>query len=140
MKQNSTSSDIRTGSSQPELFTADGHLTDLAFKLLIDEQLDSLQSLEVSEHLSFCDRCLERYTEILCSDAPVDLDTGQELPEVVHLSDKNFSKRVNNLLDGLYTSSQSILEQTSEISDSINDFFHSIQNSFHQPRHTPPSK
>ena len=147
MKQNSTSSDIRAGSSQPELFTADGHLTDLAFKLLIDEQLDSLQSLEVSEHLSFCDRCLERYTEILCSDAPVDLDTGQELPEVVHLmeppaslhdsvmqtiqnktrvfyfkkaasvavaasltfvfwsggilSDKNFSKRVNNLLDGL---------------------------------------
>lgn len=85
MKQNSTSSDIRAGSSQPELFTADGHLTDLAFKLLIDEQLDSLQSLEVSEHLSFCDRCLERYTEILCSDAPVDLDTGQELPEVVHL-------------------------------------------------------
>ena len=78
MKQNSTSSDIRAGSSQPELFTADGHLTDLAFKLLIDEQLDSLQSLEVSEHLSFCDRCLERYTEILCSDAPVDLDTGQE--------------------------------------------------------------
>lgn len=186
MKQNSTSSDIRAGSSQPELFTADGHLTDLAFKLLIDEQLDSLQSLEVSEHLSFCDRCLERYTEILCSDAPVDLDTGQELPEVVHLmeppaslhdsvmqtiqnktrvfyfkkaasvavaasltfvfwsggilSDKNFSKRVNNLLDGLYTSSQSILEQTSEISDSINDFFHSIQNSFHQPRHTPPFK
>ncbi len=57
MKQNSTSSDIRAGSSQPELFTADGHLTDLAFKLLIDEQLDSLQSLEVSEHLSFCDRC-----------------------------------------------------------------------------------
>ena len=85
MKQNSTSSDIRAGSSQPELFTADGHLTDLAFKLLIDEQLDSLQSLEVSEHLSFCDRCLERYTEILCSDAPVDLDTGQEPPEVVHL-------------------------------------------------------
>lgn len=41
MKQNSTSSDIRAGSSQPELFTADGHLTDLAFKLLIDEQLDS---------------------------------------------------------------------------------------------------
>ena len=49
MKQNSTSSDIRAGSSQPELFTADGHLTDLAFKLLIDEQLDSLQSLEVSD-------------------------------------------------------------------------------------------
>ena len=41
---------------QPELFTPDGHLTDQAFSLLLSEQLDQLQSLEVSEHLSFCDK------------------------------------------------------------------------------------
>lgn len=48
-----------------ELFSPDGHLTDTAFELLINEKLDPLQSLEVSEHLSFCDRCLERYTAVL---------------------------------------------------------------------------
>ena len=48
--------------SGEELFSPDGHLTDTSFELLISEKLDPLQSLEVSEHLSFCDRCLERYT------------------------------------------------------------------------------
>jgi len=51
-----------------ELFDSDGHLTEEAFTLLIREQLDKLQSLEVSEHLSYCDRCLERYTDLLCAE------------------------------------------------------------------------
>lgn len=51
-----------------ELFDSDGHLTEEAFTLLIREQLDELQSLEVSEHLSYCDRCLERYTNLLCAE------------------------------------------------------------------------
>ena len=62
-----------------ELFTADGHLTDSAFALLIQEKLDPLQSLEVSEHLSFCDRCLERYTAILCG-SPMQAAQNRRFP------------------------------------------------------------
>ena len=184
MKQNSTSSDIRAGSSQPELFTADGHLTDLAFKLLIDEQLDSCKVWKFpSIFLSVTD-AWNAIQKFFCSDAPVDLDTGQE-PEVVHLMEppaslhdsvmqtiqnktrvfyfkkaasvavaaslplfsgaaafvgQKFLKEVNNLLDGLYTSSRVSWANQRNLGYSINDFFHSIQNSFHQPRHTPPSK
>lgn len=69
-----------------ELFTADGHLTDSAFALLIQEKLDPLQSLEVSEHLSFCDRCLERYTAILCGEPIPDAGGAEQaLPVTAHL-------------------------------------------------------
>ena len=69
-----------------ELFTADGHLTDSAFALLIQEKLDPLQSLEVSEHLSFCDRCLERYTAILCGEPIPDAGGAEQaLPVTPHL-------------------------------------------------------
>lgn len=45
-----------------ELFDPNGHLTDDAFgALLRDEPLDEMERLEISEHLSFCDRCVERY-------------------------------------------------------------------------------
>lgn len=57
--------------SGEELFSPDGHLTDTSFELLISEKLDPLQSLEVSEHLSFCDRCLERYTAVLSGEIPL---------------------------------------------------------------------
>ena len=40
------------------LFYEDGHLTDEALQALIrEEELDTLQRLEISEHLSFCDLC-----------------------------------------------------------------------------------
>ena len=65
------------------LFSFDGHLTDTAFKLLMEEKLDPLQSLEVSEHLSFCDRCLERYTDIL-SGVPL-LTEETDVPATVRL-------------------------------------------------------
>ena len=49
-----------------ELFDANGHLTDDAFgALLRDEPLDEMERLEISEHLSFCDRCVERYAALL---------------------------------------------------------------------------
>ena len=49
-----------------ELFDPNGHLTDDAFgALLRDEPLDEMERLEISEHLSFCDRCVERYAAIL---------------------------------------------------------------------------
>ncbi|HAN44488.1 MAG TPA: hypothetical protein DCP97_03760 [Ruminococcaceae bacterium] len=53
-----------------ELFDAGGHLTDYALKALSHSQheLTDLQRLEISEHLSFCDDCLIRYTELLSDD------------------------------------------------------------------------
>lgn len=49
-----------------ELFDPNGHLTDDAFgALLRDEPLDEMERLEISEHLSFCDRCVERYAVLL---------------------------------------------------------------------------
>lgn len=51
-----------------ELFSRDGHLTDFALAALIDGSLDDLQRLEVGEHLSFCDCCLDRYSELLTID------------------------------------------------------------------------
>lgn len=49
-----------------ERFRADGHLTDEALAALVrDEDLDELGRLEIAEHLSFCDSCLQRYTDLL---------------------------------------------------------------------------
>ena len=50
-----------------ERFRADGHLTNEALAALVrDDSLDELGRLEVAEHLSFCDVCLQRYTDLLC--------------------------------------------------------------------------
>lgn len=51
-----------------QLFTDDGHLTEEALKKLIQGELNQDQRLEVGEHLSFCDSCLERYTALLTED------------------------------------------------------------------------
>ncbi len=48
-----------------ELFTDSGHLTDMALQAAIAETLDEMGRLEVAEHLSFCDACLVRYTDML---------------------------------------------------------------------------
>ena len=45
-----------------EYFREDGHLTDEAIEDTINNIPDELARLEISEHLSFCDLCLERYT------------------------------------------------------------------------------
>ncbi len=42
-----------------------GCLTDGALEGLMEGSLDELQRLEVSEHLSYCDACVERYTALL---------------------------------------------------------------------------
>ena len=50
-----------------ERFHTDGHLTDEALAALIrDGRPDELSRLEIAEHLSFCDLCLQRYTDLLC--------------------------------------------------------------------------
>lgn len=51
-----------------EYFDKDGHLTEYAFALLQKDDTDLETRFEISEHLSFCDMCLERYTAYLTDD------------------------------------------------------------------------
>ena len=49
-----------------DAFRSDGHLTDEILTALAGgEELEELTRLEAAEHLSFCDLCLDRYTEKL---------------------------------------------------------------------------
>lgn len=49
-----------------ELFKQDGHLTDEGLSRLVNgEELDELSRLEIAEHLSFCDECVSRYSQLL---------------------------------------------------------------------------
>lgn len=54
-----------------DLFNENGCLSDYALHCLISEspELTPLNRLEISEHLSFCDLCLERYMRALESTA-----------------------------------------------------------------------
>lgn len=52
-----------------EIFREDGHLTDEALAALAQgAALEELARLELAEHLAFCDRCLQRYTELLAAE------------------------------------------------------------------------
>ena len=51
-----------------ELFNKERHLTDEGLRAVVDGTLDEMGRLEASEHLSFCDSCLVRYTELLADD------------------------------------------------------------------------
>lgn len=51
-----------------ERFTKSGHLTSSALRELAEGRMDELGRLEVSEHLAFCDACLDRYTRLLTDD------------------------------------------------------------------------
>lgn len=49
-----------------ELFYEDGHLTDEALDALAQENdLPELNRLEISEHLGYCNDCLERYAALM---------------------------------------------------------------------------
>ena len=43
-------------------FDKKGHLTKTAFEALQQNELNTLQRLEIAEHLSFCDTCVAAYT------------------------------------------------------------------------------
>ena len=51
-----------------ELFREDGCLTDEGLQALRNGQLDELGRLEAAEHLSYCDKCMDRYTALLTAD------------------------------------------------------------------------
>ena len=49
-----------------KIFCKDGHLTEEALTALISgESLSPLERLEISEHLAYCDICLQQYTDAL---------------------------------------------------------------------------
>ena len=49
-----------------DIFRADGHLTDEALAAFVQDGIvDELARLEAAVHLSFCDWCLQRYTDAL---------------------------------------------------------------------------
>ncbi len=52
-----------------ERFLPDGCMSDEGLQALIDGNLDELGRLEAAEHLSYCDRCMDRYTLLLTEDA-----------------------------------------------------------------------
>ena len=64
-----------------ELFLENGHLTDEALRAAVDGALDEMGRLEAAEHLSFCDACLVRYTDLVEDD--VLLTPSQPLAEGV---------------------------------------------------------
>lgn len=50
------------------LLGEDGHFTAEGLRAIVEDGLDEMQRLEAAEHLSFCDSCLLRYTELLADD------------------------------------------------------------------------
>ena len=48
-----------------ELFDQNGCLTEEGLHAVIGGQLDELGRLEAAEHLSYCDKCMDRYTALL---------------------------------------------------------------------------
>ncbi len=51
-----------------ELFDENGCLTDEGLQALTKGQLDEMGRLEAAEHLSYCDKCMDRYTALLTAD------------------------------------------------------------------------
>lgn len=52
-----------------ELFDKNGCLTDEGLQALQAGGLDELGRLESAEHLSYCGKCMDRYTALLTADA-----------------------------------------------------------------------
>ena len=63
-----------------ELFDRDGHLTGQGLAALAAGGLEELERLEAAEHLSFCDRCLARYTDLLTGGTLLEPPADQTLP------------------------------------------------------------
>ncbi|HAO69121.1 MAG TPA: hypothetical protein DCR31_03495 [Ruminococcaceae bacterium] len=84
-----------------DLFDQNGHLTDEALQALIwEDDLDDLQRLEIAEHLSFCDACTDRYTNILCDDVlqspPVPM-YGEVMQQIRKKERKMFLRRLTTI-------------------------------------------
>ncbi|MDD3346606.1 hypothetical protein [Oscillibacter sp.] len=79
-----------------EIFRPDGHLSDAALCALMQESnLDELARLEIAEHLSYCDSCLQRYTNAL---------SGAELQFPPHSCRESLFRRIRQRTLRLVTS------------------------------------
>ena len=63
-----------------ELFLENGHLSNEGLKALIQGTLNETSRLEAAEHLSFCDECLVRYTDLFVEDVQVEPEQSVTLP------------------------------------------------------------
>lgn len=147
---------IPFGNQDILLFDVEGHLTDNAFKGLIQETLSPLQSLEVSEHLSYCDECISRYTDLLCEDyyitplQPIMPDVMVKIKNmkrnlyinkffsatiaasfaliycIGNMFMSDYSFRPDRIVERLGDSSQAIFEQTQRVTEEISDSFDQI--------------
>lgn len=77
-----------------DLFTPDGHLTDQGLKALIDGTLTEMERLEAGEHLSFCDKCIDRYTALLTGEVLMEPQTDQVLPTMRRVQKRRMSDTV----------------------------------------------
>lgn len=69
------------------LFDNRGHLTGAGLNAMENGSLDELGSLEAAEHLSFCDACLNRYTNWL-----------EAMPQALLSPARDIAPQVQNLL------------------------------------------
>ena len=69
------------------LFDERGHLTGAGLNAMENGSLDELGSLEAAEHLSFCDACLNRYTNWL-----------EAMPQALLSPARDIAPQVQNLL------------------------------------------
>lgn len=69
------------------LFDDRGHLTGAGLNAMENGSLDELGSLEAAEHLSFCDACLNRYTNCL-----------EAMPQALLSPARDIAPQVQNLL------------------------------------------
>lgn len=82
-----------------DIFNDDGHISDFGFYRLQKNELNEIQSLEIAEHLSFCDKCIEKYTSIL-SDSNL-----LEPPETFTISTlKKIKKKITQFICNKYFS------------------------------------
>ncbi len=78
-----------------DLFFENGHLSDAGLQALINGTLDELQRLEAAEHLSFCDECLTRYTNLLTDDIQLEPQQNVTLPVMRKLRTKATKQMLN---------------------------------------------
>lgn len=74
-------------------FSLDGHITDEALRALAADNIpDEENRLELAEHLSFCNACLEKYAALLTDDAL--LTPPQPLAEKVRIRIRRKARQI----------------------------------------------
>ncbi len=75
-----------------DLFYEDGHVNEKALQSLIDGELDEMGRLEISEHLSFCDECLMKYSDMLSFNSNEPLDYGETAQRIMPVVKKRLMR------------------------------------------------